>query len=150
MYIVGNLDSLMRASSTWKQIGAKLEDGGNCGDKLELSCVQHENKTKVSERSHFAPLKLGGCGLNCELILECAHRCPLPCHGKDTPNTLVIKGVRKDVQRSTNVLPNVGRSALHANAVFKIPLWTRAGGSVFCGSTDLQMSVIVTRSCNVS
>ncbi|ODM89372.1 NFX1-type zinc finger-containing protein 1 [Orchesella cincta] len=32
MYIVGNLDSLMRASSTWKQIGAKLEAGGNCGE----------------------------------------------------------------------------------------------------------------------
>ncbi|ODM88663.1 NFX1-type zinc finger-containing protein 1 [Orchesella cincta] len=99
MYIVGNLDSLMRAHR-WK-----------CGESLELSCTQHGNKTRVSERSHFAPLKLGGCGLNCELILECAHRCPLPCHGKDHSNTLVNK-------RSTNVLPNVGRSALHAKHLF--------------------------------
>ncbi|ODM89376.1 NFX1-type zinc finger-containing protein 1 [Orchesella cincta] len=110
MYIVGNLDSLMRASPTWKQIGAKLE--------------------------------AGGCGLNCELILECAPLSfALP--RKDHSNTLVIKGVRKHVQRSTSVLPNVAGLPSMPNACFEnVPLWTRAGGSVFCGSADLQCSVI--------
>ncbi|ODM89373.1 NFX1-type zinc finger-containing protein 1 [Orchesella cincta] len=90
MYIVGNLDSLMRASSTWNQIGAKLEAGGNCGESLELSCTQHGNKTRVSERSHFAPLKLG---LWTQLranfwSVPTAVLCPAT--GRTTPNTLVI------------------------------------------------------------
>ncbi|ODM90261.1 NFX1-type zinc finger-containing protein 1, partial [Orchesella cincta] len=84
MYIVGNLESLMKnKNKTWKKIGAKLEAGGHCGESLELICAQHGNKTKVSERAHFAPLKLGGCGLKCDMVLECAHRCPLYCHAQD-------------------------------------------------------------------
>ncbi|ODM89129.1 NFX1-type zinc finger-containing protein 1 [Orchesella cincta] len=48
MYIVGNLESLMKnKNKTWKKIGAKLEAGGNCGGSLELICAQHGNKTKV-------------------------------------------------------------------------------------------------------
>ncbi|ODM90618.1 NFX1-type zinc finger-containing protein 1 [Orchesella cincta] len=83
LYIVGNLESLMKRSSTWKKIGAKLKAGGNFGTKLELICAQHGNKTKVSEQSHFAPLKLGGCGLKCDVVLKCAHRCLLDCYPHD-------------------------------------------------------------------
>ncbi|CAL8143346.1 unnamed protein product [Orchesella dallaii] len=83
MFIVGNLESLCKISKTWQKIGEKLEAGRNFGKSLELACFQHGNKTKVSERSHFAPLKLGGCGLKCDMVLACAHRCPLYCHAQD-------------------------------------------------------------------
>ncbi|CAL8143340.1 unnamed protein product [Orchesella dallaii] len=83
MFIVGNLESLCKTSKTWQEIGKKLEAGRNFGESLELRCFQHGNKTKVSERSHFAPLKLGGCGLKCDMVLACAHRCPLYCHAQD-------------------------------------------------------------------
>ncbi|ODM92873.1 NFX1-type zinc finger-containing protein 1 [Orchesella cincta] len=67
---------------TWKQIGAKLKAGENCGESLELSCVQHGHKTRVSERSHFAPENLD-CGLKCDMVLDCGHSCPLSCHPQD-------------------------------------------------------------------
>lgn len=82
MYILGNASLLCKRSDLWNEIIGNLEDNARerIGTRLKLQCKKHSRVTEVQWPVDFAPIPEGGCTRDCGEILECGHRCPLPCH----------------------------------------------------------------------
>lgn len=83
MYIIGNSET-SRGVEMWGKVLEILEEDGNIGPHLELSCPRHpETPIAVTEPEHFVQFSPeGGCSLQCGKRLHCGHPCKQKCHSE--------------------------------------------------------------------
>ncbi|CAF1069393.1 unnamed protein product [Adineta ricciae] len=80
-YVIGNFHLLAENSATWKVIVDKIKESKLIGTGLPINCANHsDNQLICQQPNDFLKRPLGGCGLKCEIRLECGHQCPLSCH----------------------------------------------------------------------
>ncbi|KAJ6114997.1 hypothetical protein N7486_000775, partial [Penicillium sp. IBT 16267x] len=74
MYIIGNSET-SRGVEMWGKVLNILEEDGNIGPHLELSCPRHpETPIKVADPEHFVQFSPeGGCSLQCVSAILCYH-----------------------------------------------------------------------------
>ena len=80
MYIIGNAKTAASVPM-WATVLERLQPF-NFGDKLELCCPRHQDKSleAASPEELFLLAPAGGCGEMCGRRLECSHSCPSFCH----------------------------------------------------------------------
>ena len=83
-YIIGNATLLARDSDLWKNIFADMQEQGNFGKELKLTCQNHpRNVIQASTAEDFKDAPEGGCRDPCGMKLECGHVCKQVCHPTD-------------------------------------------------------------------
>eukprot|EP00736_Rhodelphis_marinus_P009799 Rmarinus@m.14001 len=89
MIILGNANVLTKASSEkgkvlWTQLLTMLQRGGHVYEGIPTICRKHNTGQLLRTHKDFDRLvPKGGCTVPCPEILQCGHRCPLPCHFSD-------------------------------------------------------------------
>ncbi|GFN85330.1 nfx1-type Zinc finger-containing protein 1-like [Plakobranchus ocellatus] len=85
LFVVGNLELLSSQSKLWNKILDTARLGGSVGNGLPVVCQNHPEKKPVLMFSpeDFDSRPEGGCGVPCQYILPCKHKCRLKCHGYD-------------------------------------------------------------------
>ncbi|RAL00716.1 putative NF-X1 finger and helicase domain protein [Aspergillus ibericus CBS 121593] len=83
MYLIGN-SATSRGVDMWGKVLDMLEQDGNIGNTLDLTCPRHpETPITVSEPEHFIQYSPeGGCSLQCGKRLQCGHPCKQKCHSE--------------------------------------------------------------------
>ncbi|CAF2790891.1 unnamed protein product [Rotaria sp. Silwood2] len=82
MYIVGNLNFLMKHEDMWRQIGTTLSKENAVATGLPLCCIQHPDDGNfiADTPASFSKRPEGGCEKLCGSRLSCGHSCPKFCH----------------------------------------------------------------------
>ncbi|KAJ2949110.1 hypothetical protein O0L34_g6049 [Tuta absoluta] len=106
LYIFGNIKTLKTNSDLWMKIAQTLESSGSLGTTLTLKCENHPEKmTTVSTATDLRKLPEGGCGLDCDTVRLCGHKCPRPCHVIDREHTKI-----KCLEKCKKVLCDLGHT----------------------------------------
>ena len=83
-YCIGNISLLKEKSPLWRKIMDDMEEGGNVGKALTLSCQNHpQNVIQASCADDFKKAPEGGCTVPCATRLACGHVCEMVCHPTD-------------------------------------------------------------------
>ncbi|KAI8514834.1 NFX1-type zinc finger-containing protein 1 [Branchiostoma belcheri] len=83
-YCIGNISMLARKTELWRNIKADMEERGCIGHHLMLRCQNHpDTEVKARSAKDFTAAPEGGCTRDCDVRLECGHRCRLSCHPAD-------------------------------------------------------------------
>ena len=83
-YCIGNISLLKEKSELWGRIVEDMEERGNVGKALTLSCQNHpKNVIQASRADDFKKAPEGGCTVPCATRLECGHVCEMVCHPTD-------------------------------------------------------------------
>ncbi|CAL1540377.1 unnamed protein product [Lymnaea stagnalis] len=81
MYVIGDIDLLVRHSDLWCKISETAERQECIGSVLRLRCQQHGRIAEIVEIKDWTKaLQLKGCGQPCETTLTCGHACLKLCH----------------------------------------------------------------------
>ncbi|KAH7438223.1 hypothetical protein KP509_04G006300 [Ceratopteris richardii] len=81
LYIFGNADLLASKSELWCKVLENLRTVNGVGNILTLICPNHFlEKTEIHQAKDFERVIDGGCGRDCDYLLDCGHRCPKNCH----------------------------------------------------------------------
>ena len=83
-YCIGNISLLKEKSELWRKIMDDMEESGNVGNALTLSCQNHpRNVIQASCADDFKKAPEGGCTVPCATRLACGHVCEMVCHPTD-------------------------------------------------------------------
>ena len=83
-FCVGNISLLKEKSDLWGRIIDDMEERGNVGKALTLTCQNHpRNVIHASRADDFKKAPEGGCTVPCATRLECGHVCEMVCHPTD-------------------------------------------------------------------
>ena len=83
-FCIGNISLLRGKSELWARIINDMEERGNVGKALRLSCQNHpQNMIDAARADDFKKAPEGGCTVPCNTRLECGHVCEMVCHPTD-------------------------------------------------------------------
>lgn len=83
-FCIGNISLLREKSELWARIVNDMEERGNVGKALRLSCQNHpQNMIDAARADDFKKAPEGGCTVPCNTRLECGHVCEMVCHPTD-------------------------------------------------------------------
>lgn len=83
-FCIGNISLLKEKSELWGRIINDMEERGNVGNALTLTCQNHpRNVIDAARADDFRKAPEGGCTVPCNTRLECGHVCEMVCHPTD-------------------------------------------------------------------
>ncbi|XP_068745964.1 NFX1-type zinc finger-containing protein 1-like [Montipora capricornis] len=83
-FCIGNISLLKEKSKLWYNIISDMEERGNVGKALTLTCQNHpQNVIHAARADDFRQAPEGGCSVPCNTRLECGHVCEMACHPTD-------------------------------------------------------------------
>ncbi|XP_068707528.1 NFX1-type zinc finger-containing protein 1-like [Montipora foliosa] len=83
-FCIGNISFLKEKSTLWRKIIDDMEEEGNVGKALTLTCQNHpRNVIHAACAEDFRQAPEGGCTVPCNTRLECGHVCEMACHPTD-------------------------------------------------------------------
>ena len=83
-FCIGNISLLKEKSKLWSDIIEDMEERGNVGKALILTCQNHpKNVIQAARAEDFRQAPEGGCSVPCNTRLECGHVCEMACHPTD-------------------------------------------------------------------
>ncbi len=83
-FCIGNISLLKTKSELWRGIINDMQERGNVGSALMLTCQNHpQNVIHASRAEDFKKAPEGGCTVPCATRLECGHVCEMMCHPID-------------------------------------------------------------------
>ncbi|XP_068745966.1 NFX1-type zinc finger-containing protein 1-like isoform X2 [Montipora capricornis] len=83
-FCIGNISLLKEKSELWYNIISDMEERGNVGKALTLTCQNHpQNVIHAARADDFRQAPEGGCSVPCNTRLECGHVCEMACHPTD-------------------------------------------------------------------
>ena len=83
-FCIGNISLLKEKSDLWRRIIDDMEERGNVGNALTLTCQNHpQNVIHAVRAEDFRQAPEGGCSVPCNTRLNCGHVCEMACHPTD-------------------------------------------------------------------